>query len=113
TFFLLLNVIFFWHFFLQGRIPLDSNPLYRNYPWRAAAQSELLHEVGEARNYHDIDETLSIYPIRNEIRRQLLDGHFPVWTDLVFCGSPLFGSQVSALGILSPLHYLLPSNAGY
>src|SRR5205085_6590375 len=87
VFFLLLNAIFFWQFFLEGKVPLDSNPLYRNYPWRVVANAALVHGVSEARNYHDIDETLSIYPIRNEFRQQLLQGRFPIWTDLVFCGA--------------------------
>lgn len=112
-FYFLLNVIFFTPFFFGGKIPIDSNPLYRSYPWRAQASASVLRERFHARDYHHVDQTLQLYPLRNEIRNQLHNGQAPLWTDLVFCGAPLLGNPVGTFSFPSILQYILPQWIGY
>jgi hypothetical protein len=112
-FYFVLNVIFFAPFFFGAKIPIDSNPLYRSYPWRAQASASVLKERFHARDYHHVDQTLQLYPLRNEIRNQLHNGKIPLWTDLVFCGTPLLGNPIGTFSIPSILQYILPEWIGY
>lgn len=109
AFFLFLNIVFFWPFFLKSQIPVDPNPIYQTYPWRAIARNAPVHETSQVRFLHQIDSALMIYPLREEVRRQLRSGHLPLWTDRIFCGAPLLANQVAALDPISLVLLPLPS----
>lgn len=109
AFFLLLNVVFFWPLFLRSQIPVDPNPIYQTYPWKTAVQNAPVHETNQVQFLHQIDSSLMIYPLREEVRRQLRSGHFPLWTDLIFCGAPLLANQVAALDPISLVLLPLPT----
>lgn len=113
-FFTVLNVLFFWPYFLQGKIPLDPNPLYQNYPWKTYARPDLIHRVDPTRDFHYIDSTLSIYPLKQEMVRQIQQGKWPLWTDLVFCGAPMMANHhVAPFDFLGIFYFILPFFYGY
>jgi hypothetical protein len=108
-FFLLLNTALFWPFVFQGKIPVDPNPLYRTYPWKAFARPGSTHEVDPARDYHNIDTTLSFYPIKADLKQRMLRGDVPLWTDLLFCGSATPANHhVSSFDLLGIPLYVMP-----
>lgn len=108
----LLNVFFFSPFFLHGNIPIDPNPIYQSFPWKAL-HSSATHDTNQARYFHHIDTTLQILPFKEEARRQILAGKFPLWTNLVFCGAPLLANHIGVFHVFSPLYYLWPGLTGY
>jgi hypothetical protein len=112
-FFIFLNLIFFFPFFFEGKIPVDANPLYQNYPWKAYDSSSFVHEFNSAKHYHNIDAALSLFPLRKEVRQQIRSGEFPFWTPNIFSGTQLVGTQVAVFDVLSPLFYLLPEGVGH
>lgn len=109
VFFLLLNMGLFWPFVFQGKIPVDPNPLYSTYPWKAYAKPGITHDVDPARDYHNIDTTLSFYPIKADLKQRMLHGDVPLWTDLMFCGSATPANHhVSPFDLPGLLLYVLP-----
>jgi hypothetical protein len=112
-FFFFANLIFFSPFFFAGKIPIDANPLYQNYPWKAYDSAGYTHELNPAKHYHNIDAALSIFPLRKEVRNIVRSGDFPFWTPNIFSGTQLVGTQVAVFDILTPIFYLLPEGAGH
>ena len=112
-FFCLLNLIFFSPFFFTGKIPIDANPLYQNYPWKLYDSAGYAHEFNPAKHYHNIDAALSIFPLRKEVRNMVRSGEFPFWTPNIFSGTQLVGTQVAVFDVLTPVFYLLPEGTGH
>ena len=84
---------------LAGREMGQSFTLWSHHPWLADRPAGL--EV--APRDGAIDAALVFQPLLEEARRQLGDGHLPLWNAAIFGGAPLLGDWQS--GWLFPLHW--------
>ncbi len=83
---LLVLVAWFWPYFSQGRVPLNTDYLLARFgPWNAYTDRP------EWRNHALDDPILSYFPLKAEAGKQSL----PLWNPGLMCGTPLFEDQVS------------------
>ena len=61
------------------------------------------------RSLYRWDTLVYTWPLADEVRRQILTGHWPFWADGICCGTPLLGNpRAAALYPLNLLWLLLP-----
>jgi hypothetical protein len=83
---------------LVGRQMSQDYVLWSQHPW-LAGRPEGLPAIRDGA----ADAALVFHPLLDEARRQLADGHLPLWNPAIFGGSPLLGDWQS--GWLFPLHW--------
>ena len=83
---------------LIGRQMGQDYVLWSQHPWLAGRPGGL-----PAIRDGAADVALVVHPLLDEARRQLSDGHLPLWNPAIFGGSPLLGDWQS--GWLFPLHW--------
>ena len=66
------------------------------------------------RSLYRWDTLVYTWPLAAEVKRQILTGHWPFWTDGICCGTPLLGNpRAAAFYPLNILWILLPLKVGY
>ncbi len=89
--------VFFYPFFLQGKIPLPADSLVGLYhPWRDANSQEYPNGI-PFKNPLITDPIRQQYPNRIEAITQLREKKFPWWNPYSFSGAPLFANIQTAL----------------
>lgn len=77
----------------------QSHVLWSHFPWLAERPADL----GVVPRSAEVDAVLQYHPFLVEARRQLLDGHLPLWNPYIFAGMPLLGDWQA--GWLFPLNW--------
>jgi len=109
VFFVLLTVVLFKPYFLQGKVPIPGDILLGHYhPWA--------DKVWEGRtagypikNFILFDGIRQTLPWRLLAIEQIKSGHLPLWNPYILGGMPLLGNlQVATLYPFNFLFFLLP-----
>ncbi len=108
---ILAAVVFFYPFFLQGKIPIPADTILGLYhPWRDNVWDGKATGV-PFKNYLITDPVRQQYVWRNLAVSQLLKGSLPLWNPYSFAGTPLLANfQTAAFYPLNFLYFFLPFN---
>lgn len=100
--FLTITGVFFYKFFLFGRIPFPGDLLISQYkPWQT--YSYIGYNPGSyPQKAQYFDAIRQLYPWKTAVISDIKHGYFPLWNPFNFSGSPLFANLQSA--VLYPLN---------
>ena len=86
----LLVLVFFRPFVLNGRIPLNADWLHANFHPGSGYFPDM-----KPHNKELDDPIYQFYPLRLEAVRQWKSGHVPLWNPEILCGTPLLADGIS------------------
>lgn len=102
-----ISIVFFYKFFLFGRIPFPGDLLIAEYkPWRT--YSYLGYNPGSYPQKAQYFDTIrQLYPWRTVSLREIRQGVIPLWNPYNFSGAPLLANTQSAIFYPLNLVYFL------
>ncbi len=106
---ILATVIFFWPFFLSGKLPIPADLIVGLYhPWRDIVWSGYTTGV-PFKNFIITDPVRQQFPWREVAMSGLAHGEIPLWNPYIFSGTPLIANIQSAVFYpLNIVFFILP-----
>ena len=108
VFLLLVCIVIFYEAIFSDGVITTTDTLSKEYPWKA-----VMKEKSNLERYSHSDVTAVWYPWKMFLSRELHKGNFPLWSNEVACGYPVFATgMLDMYGITTIFLWLFPAWLG-